>query len=73
MDIVKNVITAIGTVFKDVGKTALTWGKDMIMGIVDGIKGAVSYIEDAVKGVADKIRSFLHFSVPDQGPLILAA
>lgn len=24
---------------------------------------------DAVKGVADKIKSFLHFSVPDEGPL----
>jgi Prophage tail length tape measure protein. len=69
VDIVKNVINAISAVFKDIAKTALTWGKDMIMGIVDGIKGAVGYIEDAVKGVADKIRSFLHFSVPDQGPL----
>lgn len=69
VDIVKNVITAIAAVFKDVGKTALTWGKDMIMGIVDGIKGAIGFVEDAVKNVADKIRSFLHFSVPDQGPL----
>ena len=26
-------------------------------------------LTDAVSGVADKIRSFLHFSVPDEGPL----
>ena len=26
-------------------------------------------IKDAVEGVADKIRSFLHFSRPDEGPL----
>lgn len=48
---------------------ALEWGKDMIMGIVDGIKGAIHYVTDAVKGVANKITGFLHFSVPDEGPL----
>ena len=49
---------------------ALTWGKDIIMGIVNGIKNAASAVGDAVKGVAQDIRSFLHFSVPDQGPLV---
>ncbi|OOM80940.1 hypothetical protein [Clostridium sp. BL-8] len=73
IDIVKNILNAIGNVFKDIATTALGWGKDMIMGIVNGIKGAASYIEDAVAGVADKIKSFLHFSVPDKGPLELAA
>lgn len=48
---------------------ALQWGKDMIMGIVNGIKSCMSAVGDAVKGVADKIKSFLHFSVPDEGPL----
>lgn len=48
---------------------ALQWGKDMIMGIVNGIKSCISAVGDAVKSVADKITSFLHFSVPDEGPL----
>lgn len=48
---------------------ALQWGKDFIGGLVDGIKGAIGMVTDAVKGVADKIKSFLHFSVPDEGPL----
>lgn len=48
---------------------ALEWGKDFIGGLVDGIKGAIGKVTDAVKGVADKIKSFLHFSVPDEGPL----
>lgn len=26
-------------------------------------------IVNAVKGIGDKIKSFLHFSVPDEGPL----
>ena len=48
---------------------ALQWGKDFIMGTVNGIKSCVSAVTDAVESVAEKIRSALHFSVPDEGPL----
>lgn len=48
---------------------AVEWGSDFINGLKDGIMSGVQGIVDAVKGVADKIRSFLHFSVPDEGPL----
>lgn len=48
---------------------ALQWGADIIQGIVDGITGAVGAVGEAVKGVADKIKSFLGFSEPEDGPL----
>ena len=48
---------------------ALEWGKDFINGIADGIRSAIGNVISAVSDVADKIRSFLHFSVPDEGPL----
>lgn len=48
---------------------ALRWGRDIIDGIADGIRGAIGKVTSAVSGVADKIRSFLHFSEPDIGPL----
>lgn len=48
---------------------ALRWGRDIIDGIADGIRGAIGKVTGAVKGVADKIKSFLHFSEPDVGPL----
>lgn len=48
---------------------ALQWGRDMVMGIVKGIKGAIGKVGEAVNSVASKIRSVLHFSVPDEGPL----
>ena len=48
---------------------ALEWGKDFINGIADGIRSAIGNVVSAVSDVADKIRSFLHFSVPDEGPL----
>jgi phage-related protein len=69
IDIIQNVINGIGNIFKDIATVAVNWGKDMIQGIIDGIKGAIGGVEDAVKNVADKIRAFLHFSVPDEGPL----
>lgn len=48
---------------------AYSWGRDLIMGIVNGIRSAIGAVADAARSVADSIRSFLHFSVPDVGPL----
>ena len=49
--------------------SAWQWGADIINGIVDGIRSCISAVTDAVKDVAGTIKSFLHFSVPDEGPL----
>lgn len=48
---------------------AVQWGADFINGLKNGITSGVQGIVDVVKGIGDKIRSFLHFSVPDEGPL----
>ncbi len=48
---------------------ALQWGKDIILGIVNGIRSAIGKVGDAAKGIADKIKSFLGFSEPEDGPL----
>ena len=48
---------------------ALKWGSDIIDGIVSGIQSAIGRVGEAVKGVADKIKSFLGFSEPEDGPL----
>lgn len=71
-----NVLNAVKTGFSNVknhitglASQAFTWGKDLVMEIVNGIKSCIGAVGDAVKGVADKIKSFLHFSVPDEGPL----
>lgn len=54
---------------KGLASDAFNWGKDIISGIVDGIKSCIRWISDACTNVADTIRSYLHFSVPDVGPL----
>lgn len=71
-----NVFNAVKTGFSNVknhitglASQAFNWGRDLIMGIVNGIRSCISAVGDAVSAVAEKIRSFLHFSVPDEGPL----
>lgn len=48
---------------------ALQWGRDFIQGIINGIQSMLSRVRDVVSNVASTIRSFLHFSRPDEGPL----
>lgn len=45
-------------------------GRNIVTSIADGIKGAISVVTDAISGVATKIRNFLPFSPPKEGPLI---
>lgn len=45
------------------------WGVDMVKGIANGIRNAIHHVTSAVSDVAKKIKSFLHFSRPDEGPL----
>lgn len=67
-DVVKGFNNAINFITSLPSK-AIGWGKDFINGLIDGIKGMIGKVGDAVEGVADKIKSFLHFSRPDVGPL----
>lgn len=60
--------SAIGFITSLPGK-AWNWGVDFINGIANGIRSAMSNVTRAVSDVANNIRSFLHFSVPDEGPL----
>lgn len=48
---------------------AIQWGSDFVQGLIDGIQSKVQAVIDSVAGIAGKIRSYLHFSVPDEGPL----
>ena len=69
LNAVKNGFSNIKNHIMGLASQAVTWGKDLVMGIVNGIKSCIGAVGDAVKSVADKIKSFLHFSVPDEGPL----
>lgn len=66
--VVNGFNNAVGFI-KGMASSAFQWGADIIEGIVNGIKSCIGKIKDAVGNVAETIRSFLHFSVPDEGPL----
>lgn len=59
----------IGTISSLPGQL-YNWGVDMISGIANGIRSAIYKVTSAVSDVAGKIKSFLHFSRPDEGPLV---
>lgn len=73
VDLIKSTIkggfdNAVGHI-KGLASQAFSWGADMIMGIVNGIKSCIGKVSSAVSNVASTIKSYLHFSVPDVGPL----
>lgn len=51
-----------------VGK-AKQWGVDMINNLISGITSMFDKVRNTISHVADIIASFIHFSVPDRGPL----
>lgn len=55
--------------FQSIVNAAKNWGRDMIQNIINGITNMIGKLKSKVKSVADTIASFLHFSVPDEGPL----
>lgn len=63
------IIDGITGFFGGLGSKALQWGKDMLDGFISGIQAMFKPLTDTVSWVADGIASFLHFSVPDKGPL----
>lgn len=48
---------------------ALQWGRDFVQGLINGITQKLNALISSVSGLAGKIRSYLHFSRPDVGPL----
>lgn len=66
---VKNGFQGAISFLKSLPSQAVKWGKDFMQGMINGIKSMINRVVSTVKGVADKIRSFLHFSRPDEGPL----
>jgi len=59
----------LSTTVGDLAKGAWEWGKDLILNFWEGLKAFVSKPIDTIKDLAGKIKSFLGFSEPEEGPL----
>ena len=66
---IKNLGNDIKTTISGIIDSALNWGKDIIGNIASGIRQKISDVQSAITSVADTIRSYIHFTVPDKGPL----
>ena len=65
----KNIPTRIKEIFKSLVNSAKTWGSDFMNAFTNSIKAKINSLVSTVSGLAKKIRSYLHFSRPDVGPL----
>ena len=64
-DLAANFLAVFGALSDD----AVTWGKDIIQGLIDGIGKMIGSLTRKVSSVASTIADYLHFSVPEKGPL----
>lgn len=68
-NIFKTLRTNLGNIFKDLISKFKQWGADMISNLIQGIKDKFQSIRDTFVSLGDIIREYIHFSVPDRGPL----
>lgn len=64
-----NMSTMIHNTFDNLGNNAKIWGKDLVSNMALGIKNNIRIVTSAVNSVANKIKSLLGFSEPEDGPL----
>lgn len=55
--------------FQSLPEMAKQWMVDFVQGLISGIQERMTGFVDTIKGIGESIASFLHFSVPDEGPL----
>ena len=66
---VRNIWNALKQKFTEMSYNATKWGVDLILNFVNGIKSKIQAVVDTVKNVAGKVKDFLGFSEPKDGPL----
>lgn len=59
----------IGTNLSGLANESNNWGADLVTGMANGMKEAGGFLATAAKRLAETVKSFLHFSRPDVGPL----
>ena len=68
-NIFNNLKNNLSSTFSNILSSMRSWGSDMINSLVDGIRSKISAVTDAISSVAGTIKSYIHFSEPDIGPL----
>lgn len=69
-DLANNVKNTLVNGFNNLKNLALSWGSDLIQNFISGIQNMLGNLGNAMQNVGNTIKSFLHFSKPDTGPLV---
>lgn len=67
--LITSMLEEFGQLGPQLVENAFTWGADLIDSLIDGINSLLGNLGSTVSDVASTIASYLHFSVPDRGPL----
>lgn len=67
--LVDDILQSFAVLAVELPQRAMEWGVDMMNGLIDGIRNMIGNLGSAVSDVAGTIADYLHFSVPDKGPL----
>lgn len=67
--VIASILGAFADLGPQLGSAAIEWGSDLIDNLVSGITNMIPNLVDGVTQIADVIADYLHFSVPDKGPL----
>lgn len=67
--VVTQINRKLGEAFMGVINNARNWGRDLLNGFANGITERLGVLRDHVMNVVNTIKSYLHFSRPDVGPL----
>lgn len=67
--LIASIIDALGELSTELPAMAQEWGSDLISSFRDSIVNAIPNLISGVEQVADSVADYLHFSVPDKGPL----
>ena len=66
---IPEMVNSVIDFFKKLPLMALQWGKDLLDNFTQGIKDKIGNLKETLRGAADKVKDFLGFSEPDEGPL----
>lgn len=66
---IDNIIDKIKKPFTDIVDKAKTWGSDLIDNFISGISSMKDKLGEKANEIARTISEFLHFSLPEKGPL----
>lgn len=65
----QTAISGISGTLTPLVSNALNWGSDFVQNFTTGMTNKMRGLLDGVKDMANQVRGYLHFSVPDTGPL----